>query len=219
MSFRVLLLEDDGLFNETIEDFLEEEGYKVKTALDPYSALEISYLNKFDLYLFDVNLPYESGFNLLKKLRDSGDKTPTIFLTSRDDKLSLIEGFSVGGDDYMKKPIDLDELLLRIRAVLRRQTRGDRIELGRYIIDCNSKRVYSNEKELNITNKAVELLLLLVTANGEVVRIEEIEDEIWHVNEDASLGAIRVYINTLKRYFPNSIENIRGVGYRFIFRE
>jgi DNA-binding response OmpR family regulator len=219
MGFRILLLEDDGLFNETIEDFLEEEGYDVKTALDPYSALEISYLNKFDIYLFDVNLPYESGFNLLKKLRDSGDKTPTIFLTSRDDKLSLIEGFSVGGDDYMKKPIDLDELLLRIRAVLRRQTRGDRIELGGYIIDCNSKKVYLNDKELNITNKAVELLLLLVTANGEVVRIEEIEDEIWHINEDASLGAIRVYINTLKRYFPNSIENIRGVGYRFVFRE
>ena len=219
MAFKILLLEDDKLFNETIEDFLDEEGYEVRTALDPYSALEISYLNKFDLYLFDVNLPYESGFNLLKKLRDSGDKTPTIFLTSRDDKLSLIEGFSVGGDDYMKKPIDLDELLLRIRAVLRRQTRGDRIELGGYIIDCNSKKVYLNEKELNITNKAVELLLLLVTANGEVVRIEEIEDEIWHVNEDASLGAIRVYINALKRYFPNSIENIRGVGYRFIFRE
>jgi len=216
---KILLLEDDRLFNETIEDFLDEDGFEVFTALDPYSALELTYKNRFDLYLFDVNLPYESGFNLLKKLRDSGDKTPTIFLTSRDDKLSLIEGFSVGGDDYMKKPIDLDELLLRIRAVLRRQTRGDRIELGGYIIDCNSKRVYSNEKELNITNKAVELLLLLVTANGEVVRIEEIEDEIWHVNEDASLGAIRVYINTLKRYFPNSIENIRGVGYRFIFRE
>ncbi len=215
MGFKILLLEDDKLFNETIEDFLEEEGYEVITALDPYTALEISYESRFDLYLFDVNLPYESGFNLLEKLRASGDKTPTIFLTSRDDKVSMIKGFDSGADDYMKKPIDLDELSVRIRAVLRRETRGDRIELGEYTLDCNSKRVYCDGKELNITNKAVELLLLLVTAKGEVVRVDEIEDRLWHVSEDASLGAIRVYINSLKRYFSN-IENIRGVGYRFV---
>ena len=215
MSLKILLLEDDKLFNETIEDFLEEEGYELQTALDPYTALEISYENRFDLYLFDVNLPYESGFDLLKKLRDSGDKTPTIFLTSRDDKASLIKGFDSGADDYMKKPIDLDELLVRIRAVLWRQTRGERIKLGKYTLDCNGKRVYCNGVELTITNKAVELLLLLVTAKGEVVRVEEIEGHLWHVSEDASLGAIRVYITTLKKYFPN-IENIRGVGYKLV---
>ena len=219
MGFKILLLEDDKLFNETIEDFLDEEGYEIQTTLDPYSALEISYQNKFDLYLFDVNLPYESGFNLLEKLRISGDKTPTIFLTSRDDKDSLLKGFGVGADDYMKKPIDLDELLLRISAVLRRQTRGNRIELGRYMIDCNSKRVYHDDKELNITNKAVELLILLVRTKNEVVRIDEIEAHLWHVNEEASLGAIRVYIATLKRFFPQNIENIRGIGYRFLFSE
>ncbi|SFV59864.1 two-component response regulator [hydrothermal vent metagenome] len=213
---KILLIEDDKLFNETIQDFLEEEGYKLQTALDPYSALEISYKSRFDLYLFDVNLPYESGFDLLEKLRASGDKTPTIFLTSRDDKASMIEGFDIGADDYMKKPIDLDELLLRIRAVLRRQTRGDKIKLGEYLLDCNAKRIYYNSKPLSVTNKAVELLLLLVLAKGEVVRVEEIENHLWHVSQDASLGAIRVYITTLKKYFPDNIENIRGVGYRFI---
>ncbi|NEW60138.1 response regulator transcription factor [Sulfurovum sp. bin170] len=215
MSQKILLLEDDKLFNETIEDFLEEEGYELQTALDPYSALEISYESRFDLYLFDVNLPYESGFDLLEKLRASGDKTPTIFLTSRDDKASMIEGFDSGADDYMKKPIDLDELLLRIRAVLRRQTRGDSIELGKYLLDCNAKRIYCDSEPLSVTNKAVELLLLLVLAKGEVVRVEEIEAHLWHVSQDASLGAIRVYITTLKKYFPDNIENIRGVGYRF----
>jgi DNA-binding response OmpR family regulator len=213
---KILLLEDDKLFNETIEDFLEEEGYQIQTAFDPYSALEISYESRFDLYLFDVNLPYESGFELLEKLRSSGDKTPTIFLTSREDKDSMIKGFMVGADDYMKKPIDLDELLLRIKAILRRQTRGDKIELGECIVDCNAKKVYCRGEVLTITNKAVELLLLLVLAKGEVVRVEEISEHLWHVSEDASLGAIRVYITTLKKYFPNNIENIRGVGYRFI---
>ena len=212
---RVLILEDDKLFNETLEDFLDEEGYEVKVALDPYSALELTYNYKFDIYIFDVNLPYENGFSLLQKLRESGDMTPTIFLTSRDDKSSVIEGFNMGADDYMKKPIDLDELLLRIKALLRRQTRQDIIEIDDYTIDCNAKKLYHNGEILSVTTKAIDLLLLLVVAKGEVVSIKDIEDKLWHVNEEVSLGAIRVYINTLKKYFPSNIENIRGVGYRF----
>ena len=83
---RILVLEDDKLFNETLEDFLEEEGHSIHCALDPYSALDLTYEHVFDLYLFDVNLPYENGFELLEKLRQSGDEIPCIFLTSREDK-------------------------------------------------------------------------------------------------------------------------------------
>jgi DNA-binding response OmpR family regulator len=212
---KILILEDDKLFNETLEDFLEEEGFSLHTELDPYTALDLAYEHKFDLYLFDVNLPYETGFDLLEKLRSANDTTPTIFLTSRDDKASISEGFGAGADDYMKKPIDLDELLLRINAVLRRQVRENKIVLGNYTLDCNAKRLYEEEALLNVTSKAVELLILLVAAQGEVVRIEKIEEQLWHVSEDASLGAIRVYITALKKYFPQNIENIRGVGYLF----
>jgi DNA-binding response OmpR family regulator len=212
-KMKILILEDDKLFNETLEDFLEEEGFEVAFAFDPYSALDFAYEEKFDLYLFDVNLPYETGFSLLKKLRDSGDSTPTIFLTSRDDKHSITEGFDVGADDYMKKPIDLDELLLRIRAVLRRKYRSDKIAVGEYTIDVIAKKLYHNSELLKVTTKAIELLLLLSNAKGEVVQIAEIEEQLWHSNEEVSLGAIRVYVTTLKKYFPN-IQNIRGVGYR-----
>ena len=213
---KILILEDDKLFNETLEDFLEEEGFDVAFALDPYSALELAYEQKFDLYLFDVNLPYETGFSLLKKLRDSGDTTPTIFLTSRDDKLSMTEGFSVGADDYMKKPIDLDELLLRVKAVLRRQMRTDKISIGKYTLDCTAKRLYSGDEPIMIKKKAIDLLLLFLYSKEEVVSIEAIGEHLWHVNEEISLGSIRVYITALKKYFPDNIENIRGVGYRFI---
>ena len=216
---KILLLEDDKLFNETLEDFLEEEGFELSTALDPYTALDLAYREKFDLYLFDVNLPYESGFDLLEKLRHAGDTTPTIFLTSRDDKRSMTQGFGVGADDYMKKPIDLDELHLRIMAVLRRQTRTEKLILGHYTVDCNAKKIYEKEKLLQVTSKAVELLLLLYVAKGEVVRMERIESELWPSNEESSLGAIRVYIASLKKFFPTAIENIRGVGYRFISSE
>ena len=213
---KILILEDDKLFNETLEDFLEEEGFDVAFALDPYSALELAYEQKFDLYLFDVNLPYETGFSLLKKLRDSGDTTPTIFLTSRDDKLSMTEGFDVGADDYMKKPIDLDELLLRVKAVLRRQMRTDKISIGKYTLDCTAKKLYYGNEPIMIKKKAIELLLLLLYSKEEVVSIEAIGEQLWHVNEEISLGSIRVYITALKKYFPDNIENIRGVGYRFI---
>ncbi len=210
---KILLLEDDKLFNETIEDFLEEEGFEVHSVLDPYSAMELSYESKFDLYLFDVNLPYESGFTLLKQLRNAGDKTPTIFLTSRSDKISLVEGFDVGADDYMKKPIDLDELLLRIRALLRRQLRDEKIEIGEYVLDTQAKELHYNGEIIKVGVKAFELLMLLLKAKGEVVTMQSIEEELWSSNEEVSLGSVRVYVASLKKYFPN-IENIRGVGYR-----
>lgn len=214
-NMKILILEDDKLFNETLEDFLEEEGFDVAFALDPYTALDLAYEQKFDLYLFDVNLPYETGFSLLHKLRESSDNTPTIFITSRSDKNSITEGFNVGADDYMKKPIDLDELLLRIRAVLRRKYRSDKIVIKEYTIDVMAKKLYYNNKQLKVTNKAIDLLLLLLNAKGEVVQIAQIEEQLWHSNEEVSLGAIRVYVTILKRYFPN-IENIRGVGYRLV---
>jgi DNA-binding response OmpR family regulator len=215
MSAKILLLEDDRLFNETLEDFLEEEGFDVDVALDPYTALELTYDKKYDLYLFDVNLPYESGFDLLKKLRQSSDLTPTIFLTSRDDRDSLAEGFGTGADDYMKKPIDLDELLMRIRAILRRQVRQDRLVFGEYTLDMVGKMLYKGDEVLDITKKAVELLVLLIESRGEIVSSEVIKSRLWAAGQSASDGALRVYVTQLKKYFPESIINIRGVGYRW----
>jgi len=214
-TMKILILEDDKLFNDTLEDFLEEEGFETVTALDPYSALDVTYEQKFDLYLFDVNLPYETGFSLLQQLRDAGDKTPTIFLTSRNDKTSLTQGFDAGADDYMKKPIDLDELLLRIRALLRRQFRNEKIQIGEYVVDISTKVLSKNGEVVKLGSKAMDLLLLLLNANGEVISMQTIEEELWHTNEEVSLGAVRVYVTTLKRYFPN-IKNIRGIGYCLI---
>lgn len=213
---RVLVLEDDQLFNETLEDFLEEEGHTIACALDPYTALDLSYKQVFDLYLFDVNLPYENGFDLLEKLRGGGDTTPAIFLTSREDKESLTQGFSIGADDYMKKPIDLDELLLRMQAVLRRQVRKERVNIGKYSLDTVAKILYCEDEALDVTQKAIELLILLVQANGEVVSSDEIKNRLWAAGQNASNGSLRVYITQLKKYFPEAVSNVRGIGYRWI---
>ncbi|MEA3418044.1 MAG: response regulator transcription factor [Campylobacterota bacterium] len=215
MSAKILLLEDDKLFNETLQDFLEEEGYTLSYALDPYTALDLTYEQNFDLYLFDVNLPYESGFDLLKKLRESGDSTPTIFITSREDKASMMEGFTTGADDYLKKPVDLDELLLRIEAVLRRQIRSERLGVGEYMLDSREKKLYKEGREIEMTKKVIDLLMLFVASRGEVVCADEIKTRLWAASEEASGGSIRVYIAQLKKLFPEAIDNIRGVGYRF----
>ena len=216
MSIKILLLEDDKLFNETLQDFLEEEGFELDYALDPYSALELTYKHIYDLYLFDVNLPYESGFDLLSKLRQSGDTTPTIFLTSRDDKASLTQGFESGADDYMKKPIDLDELLLRVSALMRRQVRKEKITIGEYSVDMLSKTLYHGDEALDVTKKAIELLVLLLKSKGEVVSSEEIKNRLWAAGQNASDGALRVYITQLKKYFSKNIVNVRGVGYKWV---
>ena len=214
MSTKLLLLEDDKLFNETLQDFLEEEGFVLDCILDPYSALDLTYENNYDLYLFDVNLPYENGFELLEKLRHAGDMTPTIFITSRDDKNSLKEGFTQGGDDYITKPVDLDELLLRINAVLRRQTRSQFVQIGTFKFDVMTKSLYENDKALELTQKASELLLVLLEAQGSVVSTEQIKERLWSSAEEASDGALRVYVAQLKKYFPTQIHNVRGVGYQ-----
>ena len=211
---RILIVEDDKLFNETLEDFLEEEGYDVQCVLDPYSALDLSYENVFDLYLFDVNLPYENGFELLKKLRESGDDTPCIFITSREDKASLKEGFEKGGDDYIQKPVDLDELLLRVQAILRRQIRKQIITIEAYEFDILTKTLYKDDVALDISSKGGELLLVLLEGKGNVVTTEHIKERLWSSSEEASDGALRVYITQLKKYFPTQIHNVRGVGYQ-----
>jgi two-component system response regulator QseB len=214
LAIKILLLEDDKLFNETLQDFLEEEGFELECVLDPYSALDYTYEKNYDLYLFDVNLPYESGFSLLEKLRLSGDMTPTIFITSREDKESLKEGFGKGADDYIKKPVDLDELLLRINALLRRQTRSSLIEVGAYTFDIYSKTLFENGKALELTQKASELLLVLIEGQGQVVLLEEIKERLWSSAQGGSDGSLRVYVTQLKKYFPTQINNIRGVGYQ-----
>lgn len=211
---RILVLEDDKLFNETLEDFLEEEGHDLHCALDPYSALDLTYEHVFDLYLFDVNLPYENGFELLQKLRQSGDETPCIFITSREDKASLKEGFEKGGDDYIRKPVDLDELFLRMEAVLRRQVRSQIVQIDTYQFDILTKTLYQNDKALELSIKGSELLLTLLEGQGRVVPLDQIKERLWSAAEEASDGALRVYIAQLKKYFPTQIQNIRGVGYQ-----
>jgi DNA-binding response OmpR family regulator len=213
---RILLLEDDRLFGETLVDFLEGEGYEVAHFLASRPAAEEIYENDgYDLYLLDVNVPDINGFDLLKQLRESGDGTPAIYITSARDKEALAEGFHSGADDYMKKPIDLDELLLRIEAQLRRTRKPAKVAVGEYTFDLERLVLYKGDEPEKLPRKLAELLGLLLRHRGDVVSTEEILQEIYG-DENPGTGVLRVYVNKLKQLFgKESIRNIRGVGYCF----
>ncbi|WP_456404268.1 response regulator transcription factor [Hydrogenimonas sp.] len=215
MRAEILLLEDDLLFGETLVDFLENEGFGILHCREANEAIEATYAKRFDLYLLDVNVPGMNGFDLLRQLRDSGDETPAIYITSARDKEALATGFGSGADDYMKKPIDLDELLLRIDAQLRRMQQPGKVRVGEFLFDMERLALYRGEEPVALPKKLAELLGLFLRNRGQVVSTEEILREIYG-DEPPGTGPLRVYITKLKQLFgKDAIVNIRGIGYCF----
>ena len=215
---KILILEDDELFLETLEDFLSDEGFVVKCAKDGEEVLDYCFEEKYDLYLLDINVPKISGIDLLKRLREANDTTPTIYLTSHKDKDMLTKGFLSGCDDYLKKPVDLDELLLRINSLLKRSGKfKEQIELiDDLVFDVKNRRLLKGQDDLNLTSKVIDLLELFLEQKDAIVTKEMIINRLWSYNEDYSEGSIRVYINNLKKIFgKDSIKNLKGIGYKF----
>jgi DNA-binding response OmpR family regulator len=217
VSSKLLFLEDDFLFAETVVDVLEEEGYVVTHFSNGQDALNALFETKFDLYLLDINVPLISGTTLLEELRSSDDTTPAIFLTSHKDKEMLLKGFKSGADDYMSKPFDLDELLVRLSAVLKRTQKQGTHSVAKLLHEPFHKRILYDGEVLDISKKEYELLVILMRNVNAPVTKEHILDTLWHHGEGGSDGAIRVYINRLKQLIPQmSIENIRGIGYKLV---
>ena len=214
---KILLLEDDLLFGETLADLLEDEGYEVTHSPNGQHALDLIFENKFDVYLLDINVPLIDGISLLKELRSADDNTPAIFLTSHKDKEMLERGFISGGDDYLTKPFDNDELLLRLGAILKRTKRTQTQCINLLCHDVTHKRILYDKVEIELSKKEYELLLLLMQHVNSSVPKELILNELWSSSECGSEGAIRVYINRLKHLLPDlEIKNIRGIGYKLV---
>lgn len=217
ISADVLFLEDDTLFAQSVEDLLDDNGYNVTYCSNSKEILEKAFNSKFDLYLLDINVPILNGIQLLHELRSAGDNTPAIFLTSHKDKKMTINGFNCGCDDYIKKPFDNDELLLRINALLRRNIETNIEYFTPLSHDAQHRQFYFNQKELVLKPKEYRLLKLLVNNHNKTVTKQMIAYELWNYSEDVSDGAIRVYINRLKQLLKGCvINNIRGVGYKLV---
>ena len=213
---RILLLEDDKILSETLEELLEASGYSVHLSQNGNDALDATAEESFELMLFDVNVPKPNGFELLEMLRDSGNKTPCIFLTSLNDIASLSKGFEVGADDYMKKPFDFDELLVRIEALLRKSfsSASNDVKYGEFIYKIATNELFKGSELILLAPQEQKLLALFFRRINETIRKDDFLYELDKENE-TSEGALRVYITKLRK-IGLEIQTIKGVGYRLI---
>jgi len=216
---KILLLEDNELFASSLKEYLELENFEVIIAKDGQEVIELTYTNNYDLYLFDINVPKINGLKVLQLLRGGNDDTPCIYLTSYTHKEVLKEGFANGADDFMVKPFDEDELVLRINSLLNRTNNLiQNVKINNIEFNLNTSTFTKNNKQINISKKILDLFLLLYKNKNKITTKEMIINKLWSVSEDYSEGSIRVYISKLKEILgSDTIINIKGQGYKTNF--
>jgi len=207
MKKNILLLEDDVLLAQTLSELLESEGYTVALALRGDDAIDLTYDNKFDLYIFDINVPDISGIELLKSLRGADDKTPTIFISALIDMQSISKAFAVGAEDYIKKPFFPEELLIRVNAKLHAKT--SKILYKNLEYDPATKTLKKDAHIISLGEVQEKLLNVFLTNIGQVIDKENLLDCL----EKPSPTALRVAITKLKQTTGIEIKNLRGIGY------
>ena len=218
---QILLVEDDETLSELISEYLSEQGYDVTVRADAKAALDTAYERNFDILILDVKLPKGDGFSLLRELRRLGNDTPAIFTTSLNTLQDLEIGYKSGCDDYLKKPYELKELLLRIQILLKRKfshVNDEFIELNDgYKFYPSSKTLRQNGQIVSLSNKESELLALFLENKNTLISKETIFDKIWNYGEEPSELSLRVYVKNLRRILgKDAIINRRGDGYIYV---
>lgn len=217
---KILYLEDDTDLADTIEEFLEDKGFEVVVVHDGEQALEVSFNKNFDLFIFDIQVPKLNGFELLKNLRAANINTPTIFTTSLNRIEDLSKGYSVGADDYLKKPFLLEELYLRIQALLKREYKSieNIIQIDENIkFDTNLQQVKIDENTFDLNNKECQLLKLLAKNKNHCVSFEIIFETVWSFEDIHSEQSLRTYIKNLRKILgKEKIVSIKKQGYMLV---
>jgi len=205
---KILLLEDDIALGETIEELLCESGYRVDYVTTGNGAIDSSYDNKYDLYIFDINVPDIDGLDILKSLRDADDMTPTIFISAMTDLKTVLRGFEVGGSDFIKKPFFPEELLIKVNLKLAQDE--EEILFNDITYTPKDKKILKNGKSIYLSQVQFNLFELFIKNTNRVI----IKDELYECLEKPSENALRFHINKLKNSTGLEIKNIRGSGYR-----
>jgi len=217
---KILLLEDDANLNETVTEFLEDEGHEIVSVYDGHEAQEKLYESKYDLLLFDINVPGIDGFELLKESREEGVVAPAIFITSMDSVDDLERGFKSGCDDYIRKPFALKELKIRVETLLKRSffhEPKDLITIDENIsYDSKNEELVIDGESVSLGNKESRLLKLFVKKEGEILAHERIYEHLWDYDEEPSDTALRTYIKNLRKIIGKErIVSIKKQGYKF----
>jgi len=217
---RILLLEDDSNLNETICEYLEDNGYEVDGIFDGYDAEDRIYENDYDLLLLDVNTPGINGFEVLKNAREQGIKTPAIYITSLNSVDDLEQGFESGCDDYIRKPFELKELLIRIETLIKRgfyHEDKDLIDIDDNIrYDYKNSLLYVDNQEVQLSAKEATLLKLFLQSSGQTLSHERIFSKLWGYDEEPSDTSLRTYIKNLRKIIgKDRIVSVKKQGYRY----
>jgi two-component system, OmpR family, alkaline phosphatase synthesis response regulator PhoP len=226
MSSRILFIEDEPGLQLTVADLLAAEGHEVETAADGPSGLAKAIAGGFDLIILDIMLPGKSGFDICRDLRQRGSDVAILMLTARNHVVDRVVGLKLGGDDYLAKPFDPQELLARVEALLRRVVKENltpvvRYQFGNVEIDFLKAEVTKDGAPVNLASKELQLLRYLVDHRGNVLTRESILSAVWEYQPNVSTRTVDVHIAWLRQKLeenpqtPRFILTVRGMGYRF----
>jgi len=218
----LLVVDDEPNIVELLSATLRYEGFEVSVATTGNEAVQVAERVKPDLIVLDVMLPDLDGFSVVRRLRGAGREVPVLFLTARDAREDKVAGLTVGGDDYVTKPFSLDEVIARIRAVLRRSQQGRSVVPSRLVVadlelDEESHEVHRNGKVVTLSPTEFTLLRYLMVNAGRVLSKPQILDHVWSYDFDGNTNIVESYISYLRRKVdfvePHLIHTLRGVGY------
>lgn len=222
--FKILVVEDDKELNKTVCSFLGQNGYDASGCLTAGEAYDALYADRFDLIISDIMMPETDGFELAANIRELDTDIPILFMTARDDIASKQRGFRIGIDDYMVKPIDLDELYLRIGALLRRAriATSRKLNIGSFMMDVDAHTACLNDTEVNLTNREFSILYKLLSYAGKTFTRTQLMDEFWDADTDTAPRAVDVYMTKLRSKLAScddfEIKTVHGLGYKAVIR-
>lgn len=222
--FKILVVEDDRELNKTVCSFLNHSGYEATGCLDANDAYDALYETVFDLIVSDIMMPGVDGFEFAGNVRKLNENIPILFMTARDDMASKQRGFRIGVDDYMVKPIDLDELFLRIGALLRRAkiAANRKLEIGDFTMDADEHTAYLKEEEISLTNREFDILYKLLSYPKKTFTRTQLMDEFWDADTDTAPRAVDVYMTKLRQKLSEcndfEIVTVHGLGYKAVVK-
>lgn len=220
----ILAVEDDIKLNQIVCTYLNDSGFHTKGCLNAKEAYEEMYNNLYELIISDIMMPEIDGFEFAKTVRQVNRTIPILFMSAKDDLPSKQKGFQIGIDDYMVKPVELDELLLRVRALLRRASieMERKIIAGNLVLDADGMSAEINGEEISLTTREFNIIYKLLSYPKKTFSRAQLMDEFWGVDSDTSLRAVDVYVTKLRDKLSAcdgfQIVTVRGLGYKAVLR-
>lgn len=222
--FKILVVDDDKALNRSVCFFLSQSGYEAVGCLSAEEAYDEMYKTVFDLIISDIMMPGTDGFEFAKTVRTLSNDIPILFMSARDDFAAKQRGFKIGIDDYVTKPVDLDEMLLRIGALLRRSkiAQSRRLEVGKFVMDADERTASLDGEEIALTAREFDLLYKLLSYPKKTFTRTQLMDEFWDVDTSSGTRTVDVYMTKLRSKLSAcdsfEIQTVHGLGYKAVIK-